>query len=334
MLEDFRAVARSLRYAPPRVPVVSNLTGALATADDLCSSDYWVRHVRGAVRFADGVRAVRDHGATALLEIGPDGTAAGMARDCLPADDPAVVVSAARRGRPEVAALTAALGELSAHGVDVDWTAVLADRGGEVVDLPTYAFQSKRFWLSGAPRVAAAVDVVRPDPAEPSLVDRLAALSGPERTGLLLSVVRGQVAVVLGYDTAADVEPSTPFAELGMDSLAVVRLRNALTGLTGVQLPVTVTYERPSAAALAEYLAVDVLPADRDSVDAVFRRLDDVEAALPLVLADRSARSRLASRLRTLTGLLDGDGDDGDGDGEERVSDEELFHLLDEEFGL
>ncbi|MDI5944220.1 acyltransferase domain-containing protein, partial [Micromonospora sp. DH15] len=71
MLAEFRAVLDGLDFAAPLVPVVSNLTGALADADEIRTADYWVRHVREAVRFADGVAALRAAVVDTFLEVGP-----------------------------------------------------------------------------------------------------------------------------------------------------------------------------------------------------------------------------------------------------------------------
>nr|ABB86410.1 GelC [Streptomyces hygroscopicus subsp. duamyceticus] len=149
MLDAFREVASRLAYAPPRIPVVSNLTGAVADPEELCSPEYWVRHARGAVRFLDGVRTLADEGVRTHLELGPDGVLTAMGQDCLPEADAAFVPSL-RPGVQEPHAVLAGLAGLYVRGVRVDWDAMFAGSGARPVALPTYAFQHEHYWLERA----------------------------------------------------------------------------------------------------------------------------------------------------------------------------------------
>ncbi|WP_374938417.1 type I polyketide synthase [Streptomyces sp. Ru62] len=137
MLDAFREVLAGLTFHEPRLPVVSNVTGRLA--DELTSPDYWVRHVREAVRFHEGVTALAAEGATRFLEVGPDAVLATMAQDVVPH-----VIATQRRDRAEDAALVDAVCRLHLTGTGPDWRAVFA--GGRKVDLPTYPFRRDRHW--------------------------------------------------------------------------------------------------------------------------------------------------------------------------------------------
>ncbi|MFC7472545.1 type I polyketide synthase [Actinomadura keratinilytica] len=145
MLEEFRQVAEKLTYELARIPVVSDLTGEIAGAE-LSTPGYWVRHVREAVRFADGVRTLHARGVTRFVEVGPDGVLTAMARTALAEPEGTLFVPALRKDREEAATLVTALGELHAHGGEVDWAAFFAGTGARRVDLPTYAFQHQRHW--------------------------------------------------------------------------------------------------------------------------------------------------------------------------------------------
>ena len=127
MLDEFRTVVEGLSFAQPKI--------SIATSGDVTDPEYWVRHVRDTVRFADNAAAL---GECTFLEIGPDGVLSAMVEDAIPAQ---------RGDRGEEAALMTALGRLWVRGVDVDWEAFYAGTGAKKVDLPTYAFQRRRFWL-------------------------------------------------------------------------------------------------------------------------------------------------------------------------------------------
>ncbi|MFI9802961.1 SDR family NAD(P)-dependent oxidoreductase [Streptomyces sp. NPDC052301] len=144
MLEEFAQVVHGLTFEKPQLPVVSNLTGRPA---EPYTPEYWVRHVREAVRFADGVRTLHELGVTTFVEIGPGGVLSALAQGCLDGD--VVTVPALRADRPERAALVAAVSELHAHGVSPDWHAFFP--GARRVGLPTYAFQYQRYWLDTSP---------------------------------------------------------------------------------------------------------------------------------------------------------------------------------------
>ncbi|WP_425587176.1 type I polyketide synthase, partial [Streptomyces violaceusniger] len=145
MLEAFREVAQGLSYEAPKIPIVSNLTGGVVSAEEITSPDFWVRHVRDAVRFLDGVRTLEAQGVSTFVELGPDGVLTAMAQQCVPGED-AAFVSALRKGRAEAETLAKALARAHVRGVAVDWAAVFAGTGAARVELPTYAFQYARYW--------------------------------------------------------------------------------------------------------------------------------------------------------------------------------------------
>ncbi|WP_052685673.1 SDR family NAD(P)-dependent oxidoreductase [Lentzea aerocolonigenes] len=149
MLDDFRAVVEGLSFSEPQIPVVSNVTGQLAVREQLTSPEYWVRHVREAVRFSDGVRALGRQAVSAFLELGPDGVLSALVAEmtetgAVPPDT--AVVPVLRRERPEEASFVSALARLHVTGVSVSWARLFEGTGAVRVDLPTYAFQRSRFW--------------------------------------------------------------------------------------------------------------------------------------------------------------------------------------------
>ncbi|MCV7412985.1 polyketide synthase [Mycobacterium florentinum] len=145
MIDEFGTVAAGLAIGKPTIGIVSNVTGQLA-GDDYATAAYWKRHVREAVRFADSVRFAHSAGATRFLELGPSGGLTASIEETL-ADAPIITMSALRKDRPEPDTLTNALAQGYAAGMEVDWRAAIGR--ANFVELPTYTFERRRFWLAG-----------------------------------------------------------------------------------------------------------------------------------------------------------------------------------------
>ncbi|MFJ2599047.1 type I polyketide synthase, partial [Streptomyces erythrochromogenes] len=136
MLDEFRAVVSGLSFSAPEI--------ALAVDVELvCDPEYWVRHVRETVRFADAVRSLAGQGVDTFLELGPDGSLCALAQLSVEA---VAAVPVLRKGRGEEGALVDALAKLHCAGVGVDWARWYDGTGAQGVDLPTYAFQHERYW--------------------------------------------------------------------------------------------------------------------------------------------------------------------------------------------
>ena len=162
MLAAFRAVAEGVAYAPPTIPVVSNLTGTLAGAE-MASPDYWTGHVLGAVQFAGGMQTLEREACDAYLEAGPAPALLAMGKGCVPPNDRLWLPSLRANGA-DWPQLLQSLAQLYARGAAVDWKQVDAGFTPRKVSLPTYAFQRRRYWLREPADVPAAAAGGLPEP--------------------------------------------------------------------------------------------------------------------------------------------------------------------------
>ena len=180
MLDDFAKVAASVTYRRPELTMVSGLTGGVVT-DDVTDPAYWVRHVRDAVRFADAVDGFRAAGVRTFVEVGPD---AALTPIVAPKPDEAWV-AVLRRDRPEPGSLLRTVAGLWTRGCAVDWSGLYAGTGAERVDLPTYAFQRRRYWTGPGGSGGADAAGLGLTPADHPLLG--AAVDLPETGGMVLT---------------------------------------------------------------------------------------------------------------------------------------------------
>src|SRR5262249_12639895 len=244
----------------------------LATPEELCSAEYWVRQVRSPVRFLDGVRVLEDEGARACVELGPDGVLTAMAAGCLSDASQIHLVAAQRRERDGAEALMAALGELHCDGVAVDWAKVLGARiGRRLVALPTYAFQRQRYWLEPE-KASGDVSAMGQWSAEHPLLGAATPLADSERfllTGRLSAAEPGWLRDHAMFGTV--LVPGTGLLELGF---AAAR---AVGSTTVSQLTLVVPLVLPEDGAVRVQVQVDA-PAEGEEGRrglSIYSRLED-----------------------------------------------------------
>ncbi len=188
MLEQFGQLAGELSFKAPQIPIVSNLTGELVTAEQICSAEYWVRHVRQTVRFADGIAWLAGEGVRCFVELGPDGVLSAASHEILAGEphantqqEPAQIVATPllRSGQPEGETLMRSLAAAYVQGAQVDWASMFAATGARQVKLPTYPFQRKRYWHKPGSRAADAASLGLRE-AEHPLLGAAVALAGSE----------------------------------------------------------------------------------------------------------------------------------------------------------
>ncbi|MEU9480196.1 beta-ketoacyl reductase, partial [Streptomyces sp. NPDC048191] len=160
----------------------------------------------------------------------------------------------------------------------------------------------------------------------------LAALSGPDREKALLALVRAEAARVLAYDSPVAVGEHRTFAELGVDSLAAVELRDRLSGTTGVPLPAAVVFEYATPVALAAHLHASMPAADGARDVSPLAGLDQLEAALSGAGPGAVDQAKLRMRLTALLAKYGGDEQTGSAAQHDlsSASDDELFGLVDD----
>ena len=164
ILDAFGDEVSRHRLAPPRVRVLSNHDGQPLSAERATSPDYWVRHLRGTVRFGPGLATLlAEPGAGLLLEVGPGRSLTALARRQAHSAErraPTRVVASLARGRGEtpddaVRSLDRAVAEVWLAGAGIDWQRVHDGASRHRISLPPTAFDDHRFWLDPGPASAA-----------------------------------------------------------------------------------------------------------------------------------------------------------------------------------
>ncbi len=261
-LDAFAAAVEATTLSSPVTPIASSRTGTWMSGADATSADYWVRHLREPVRFSPAVReALARHPAAAFLEIGPRATLAALARQHGPAGGIFAVSSLGDAPERESAHMLLAQGALWTAGIDLPAPAANPATGRHRVQLPTYAFERKRFWIDAPVATTDALSTVRqartvtpaviaesasigsdvaqtpppsaavlafiphpyPTAMSTTVTATAAAPASVQRTGQIVSRLREVFEDVSGEDLS-QADSSAAFVELGIDSLTLTQV--------------------------------------------------------------------------------------------------------------
>ncbi|WP_332815912.1 type I polyketide synthase [Ramlibacter sp.] len=168
ILDRFREGVARIRLSAPAIPFASNLSGGWADAALLSGADYWVRHLRQPVRFADGLAAVLAMDDAVLLEVGPGQGLCALARQNLQGRPRAVLPSTgkAHEAGDDRPRMLTSLGALWARGIAPDWATVRGGGTPRRISLPTYAFDHQRHWIEPGEAPAAPSSIAREAPSQ------------------------------------------------------------------------------------------------------------------------------------------------------------------------
>ena len=157
-LDPFRVEVEQAALRPPRVPMVSNVSGTWLTDAEATDPEYWVRHIRQPVRFADGIAVLLEESTAALLEVGPGNTLATLAQRHPSSSADRLIVASLRHPKEDAedtVFVHRALGALWTGGVSLRSETLYPDERRRRVSLPRYPFERTDYWIDADPQVVA-----------------------------------------------------------------------------------------------------------------------------------------------------------------------------------
>jgi amino acid adenylation domain-containing protein len=148
--KPFSEHVRTISLKPPRIPFISNLSGTWITAEQATDPAYWFQHLRQSVRFSKGLDILLDEDTRILLEVGPGNALSIFALQHEDKKRGQLVIGchpAAQEKTSGTQMLLKSLARLWVAGGDVDWNGFYDKRRGRRIPLPTYPFESQRYWI-------------------------------------------------------------------------------------------------------------------------------------------------------------------------------------------
>lgn len=246
MLEAFTTKLRQHHLDIPKIPFISSVTGKVES-ERITRAEHWVEQMRQPVLFTSGLESLREFRCDVFLEIGPQPVLMGLVRRSA-SSHTETLIPGLRAGRSDRLQISEAVAQLFVAGTKISWGRYYGRSQSTYVDLPTYPFQRRRYWLSPAESQLQPVK-------EAASSRRSEVPSIEDRDVSLHKQVSDEVRRLLELSSDQEVDSTRGFTDLGLDSMMVVALRNRLQTALHRDLPATLAYTYSTIDRLSEYLS-------------------------------------------------------------------------------
>lgn len=274
ILEPFARLVGEVKRNAPQIPFISSVTGTWITAEQATSSAYWADQLRQAVRFADGLNTLSQESARIFLEVGPGRTLTTLAKQQNGTSLLVASLPHPQDQQNEIETLLQAAGQLWLAGVALDWHGFSAHEHRLRLPLPTYPFERQRYWVEApVPGSFTAENAEKTKESlrlsgdlRPSLNQANSFQEAPmiekfdSQATVLVSRLQALFGRLMGFDPNR-IKITATFPELGIDSLMLIQVSQAIEAEFGLKIPFRLLLEQfPSLQALASHLAQTLPP--------------------------------------------------------------------------
>ncbi|TWI96355.1 amino acid adenylation domain-containing protein [Mucilaginibacter frigoritolerans] len=304
IVAPFEAIVKTVKLNPPVKPIVSTVTGKWMSESEAIDPQYWAKHLRNTVRFAEAMDTLQQDENSILIEVGPGSILATLARQQINNKSIAVIQGFEKSETiTEYYYVLKAMGQLWLNGSEPDWKAFYQNQQRIKVNLPAYAFDKKRYWLEPKPQVNATtiVQETRSEKKQSNLNKSLM------RRDVLIEKLKELFEDASGIEIdAASTELS--FIEMGFDSLLLTQIATNLRKEFNVQITFRRLFEEyNSIKALAHYLDAS-LPAGAFTTQTPVAYQANVynssAAQIPLQATGNPALDLIAQQIQMLAGQV------------------------------
>lgn len=289
ILKTFTEKVKEFRLNPPQIPYISNVTGTWITDAAATDPNYWAKHLRQTVLFADGVRELLQNNSDhVFLEVGPGRTLTTFVKQHPAATEQLMVFASVRHPREQesdVAFCQKTLGQMWLAGVAIDWAGLYTHEQRQRVALPTYPFERRRYWIEAKQNISLTTNP-QTELATPSIIEQNSdsGLFLHPRSHLLTAYVAPtneiEKAIAIIWQELLGIEQigiHDNFFELGGNSLIATQLMSRVQEIYPVELSLSSLFETPTITHLAQViLEIQITDTNSENLDELLAEINQL----------------------------------------------------------